>query len=36
MSLMIVFPKKQTKPSSYVDLIFAAEILLVKIGKTAK
>lgn len=34
MSLMIVFPKKQTKPNSHIDLIFTAEILLVKIGKT--
>lgn len=34
MILMIVFPKKQTKPSSHTDLIFAAEILLVKVGKT--
>ena len=34
MILMILFPKKQTKPSSHIDFIFAAEILLMKIGKT--
>lgn len=34
MILMIVFPKKQTKASSHINLIFAAEILLMKVGKT--